>query len=54
MSSQDSHSAHATDEYRSGWDRIFAKPVRDPECRRHRSPEHEDVSERCTCKDREK
>lgn len=47
MSSQDSHSAHATDDYRQGWDRIFAGK-KHVDCARHKSAEP-DMRERCSC-----
>lgn len=47
MSSTDSHSAHATDDYREGWDRIFAGK-KHVDCARHKSAEP-DMRERCSC-----
>jgi len=50
--STDNHSAAATDEYRDNWERIFGeKDAKD--CRRHRSPDAEDMNERCLCKEKQ-
>lgn len=43
----DNHTAHATDDYREGWDRIFAGK-KHVDCARHKSAEP-DMRERCSC-----